>query len=126
MKKSLLNIAISVAIFSASVLSTQTYASEYIPVDNDSSNSKTTETYMLPGMGAGAATGAVMAGPVGLLIGGIIGAVVGSSQEIDGQVDSTPADDVVSSVTHQDLLIEKRNALPIVHCKMLFLHRVIV
>ena len=101
MKKSLLNIAISVAIFSASVLSTQTYASEYIPVDNDSSNSKTTETYMLPGMGAGAATGAVMAGPVGLLIGGIIGAVVGSSQEIDGQVDSTPADDVVSSISHE-------------------------
>lgn len=99
MKKSLLNIAISVAIISASALATQTYAIEYIPVDNDNSNSKTTETYMLPGMGAGAATGAVMAGPVGLLIGGIIGAVVGSSQEIDGQVDSTPVDDVISSIS---------------------------
>ena len=66
MKKSLLNIAVSVAIasaiLSASALSSQVYASEYTPDDNDSSNSKTTETYMLPGMGAGAATGVVIAG----------------------------------------------------------------
>ena len=39
------------------------------------------ETYMLPGMSAGAATGAVIAGPVGLLIGGVIGAVIGVNNE---------------------------------------------
>jgi len=92
MKKSLLNIAVSVAIasvlLSASALSTQVYASEYIPDDNDSSNDKTTETYMLPGMGAGAATGVVIAGPAGLLIGGLIGALVGSSQPVSEQEDS--------------------------------------
>lgn len=97
MKKSLLNIAISVAIFSASVLSTQTYASEYIPVDNDSSNDKTTETYMLPGMGAGAATGVVIAGPAGLLIGGLIGALIGSNQPVNEQADSLTVTEFGSS-----------------------------
>jgi len=91
MKESLLHIAVSAVltgvILSTSVISTQTYASEYIVTDDDSSNSKTTETYMLPGMSAGAVTGAVIAGPVGVLIGGIIGAVAGSSQQVVEQPD---------------------------------------
>ena len=86
MKKSLLNIAVttalSSALFSASVLSTQVYADPLMSADNNNSNDNTTETYMLPGMGAGAAAGAVVAGPVGLLIGGIIGAFVGENQQV--------------------------------------------
>jgi len=85
MKKSILTFAISLAlsstVFSGSVLATETYTSESDSVDNINSNNKTTETYMLPGMAAGAASGAVVAGPVGLLFGGIIGAVVGSNQD---------------------------------------------
>jgi sortase system peptidoglycan-associated protein len=86
MKKSLLNTAISstlsAALLSASVLSTQVYANEVASTNNNNSTENTTETYMLPGMGAGAAAGAVVAGPAGLLIGGIIGAFVGSNQEV--------------------------------------------
>jgi sortase system peptidoglycan-associated protein len=91
MKKSLLHITVSAvltgAILSTSVISSQTYASEYIVTDDDSSNNEATETYMLPGMSAGAVTGAVIAGPVGVLIGGIIGAVAGSSQQVIEQPD---------------------------------------
>jgi len=80
MKKSILNLALSLAISSA-VFSGSTVASETDSINNINSNNKTTETYMLPGMAAGAASGAVVAGPVGLLFGGIIGAVVGSNQD---------------------------------------------
>ncbi len=100
MKKSLLNTAISMALtgalFSASVLSTQVYAEETMSVDNNNSNDNTTETYMLPGMGAGAAAGAVVAGPAGLLIGGIIGAFVGSNQEVETDNQETLIADVTS------------------------------
>ena len=69
MKKSLLNIAVTMAlssaVFSGSVLSTQAYADE--PVLDDNSIDNTSETYMYPGMGVGAASGALIAGPVGLL-----------------------------------------------------------
>ncbi len=99
MKKSLLNTAISMvlsgALFSASVLSTQVYANALTP-DNNNSNENTTETYMLPGMGAGAAAGAMIAGPAGLLIGGIIGAFVGSNQEVTADNQETLAVDVTS------------------------------
>lgn len=65
MKKSLLNIAVTMAltsaVFSGSVLSTQAYAdttTTNTPViaDNNSSIDNTTETYMYPGIGVGAAT----------------------------------------------------------------------
>ena len=99
MKKSLLNTAISMvlsgALFFTSVLSTQVYANALTP-DNNNSNENTTETYMLPGMGAGAAAGAVVAGPAGLLIGGIIGAFVGSNQEVTADNQETLAVDVTS------------------------------
>ena len=105
MKKSLLNIAVSIAIasaaFSASALTTQAYASDFIAADNDSSNSKTTETYMLPGMATGAATGTAIAGPVGLFIGGIIGAVFGASQQISEQTAAMPTDDALSLGSEQ-------------------------
>lgn len=95
MKKSLLNLAISMtfsgAVFSASVLSTQVYASDFTSADNNNSNDETTETYMLPGLGVGAATGGIIAGPVGLLIGGLIGAVVGSNQNMEQSSDEVPA-----------------------------------
>ena len=84
MKKTLLNIAISLSLSSA-VLSTPAYADSQITPDNTNSNEETTETYMLPGMGIGAATGVAIAGPVGLVVGGLIGAFVGSSQEASAE-----------------------------------------
>ena len=104
MKKTLLNIAVSVAITGAvfsAALSTPAYASEFTPVDN-SSNSKTTETYMLPGMSAGAATGAVIAGPVGLLIGGVIGAVIGVNNEVNQTSDVTATDKALTENSIED------------------------
>ena len=87
MKRNLLNIAvlitISSTVLSTLALPTSAYASELTANDNNSSNNKTTETYVLPGMGTGATAGAVVAGPVGLLVGGIIGAMLGSSQKVD-------------------------------------------
>jgi outer membrane protein OmpA-like peptidoglycan-associated protein len=91
MKKSLLNIAITMAmsgiLLSTSVLNAQAYAdtldtTESVPLVNNSNNAATHENYMFPGIGVGAATGAVVAGPAGLLIGGIIGALVGSNQAV--------------------------------------------
>ncbi|MCK4833494.1 MAG: sortase-associated OmpA-like protein PdsO [Gammaproteobacteria bacterium] len=97
MKKSLLNaavtIALSSAVFSGSVLSTQAYAGTMttetaVIADNNNSIDNTTETYMYPGMGVGAASGALVAGPVGLLVGGIIGALVGSNQDVSSEPES--------------------------------------
>ncbi len=97
MKKSLLNIAVSMAlssaVFSGSVLSTQAYADaayadELTSEDNINSIDSTSETYLYPGMGVGAATGTLVAGPVGLVIGGIIGALIGSSQEVTTDTDT--------------------------------------
>ena len=71
--------------------------------DNINSNDSTSETYLYPGMGVGAATGTLIAGPVGLVVGGVIGALIGSNQEVttdtDGDVQgiglasTTPAED---------------------------------
>ena len=93
MKKSLLNIAVTTAftctVFSGSVLSTQAYAGDRNIVDNNSSNDNTTETYLYPGMGVGAATGALIAGPIGLLVGGAIGAIAGANQEVSPESEAT-------------------------------------
>ena len=92
--------ALSTALFSASVLSTQAYANQVRSADNNNSNDNTTENYMLPGMGAGAVAGAVVAGPAGLLIGGIIGAFVGSNQAISDQKTVTDNQEtVIADVT---------------------------
>jgi len=88
MKKSLLNIAVTMSfssiIFSSSLLSTQAFA-EDMALLNNNSNDGATETYLYPGMGVGAASGALVAGPVGLLIGGLIGAIAGSNQDVSKQ-----------------------------------------
>ena len=108
MKKSLLNItvtmALSAAVFSGSVLSTQAYAGQAYtaqPVpdapladntlitEHSSNENDTNETYMQPGIGIGAATGTLIAGPVGLVVGGLIGALVGSSVEANSTEDLT-------------------------------------
>ena len=95
MKKSLSNIAVTMAltstIFSGSVLSTQAYADDLNIAANNNSNDNTTENYMLPGMGAGAAAGAVVAGPVGFVVGGLIGAIVGVNQDVTTEPESIPA-----------------------------------
>lgn len=88
MKKSLLNIAITLAfssaVFSGTVLSTQAFASDMtanLAADNTTSNNTAAESYLYPGMGIGAASGALVAGPVGMLVGGLLGAIAGANQE---------------------------------------------
>ncbi len=92
MKKTLLNIGLSIALsgaaISGSVLPTQAYADEAsdmdtVAIDNNNSTEQTSDNYIYPGMGAGAATGTLIAGPVGFVIGGLIGGIIGSSQETE-------------------------------------------
>jgi len=105
MKKSLLNIAVTMAlssaVFSGSVLSTQAYADE--PVHDDNSIDNTSETYMYPGMGVGAASGALIAGPVGLVIGGVIGALVGSNQEVTMDHGNAAQDGIIAVGAQQEI-----------------------
>jgi len=107
MKKSLLNIAVSIAmsgaLLSGSVVSTQAYADSAGAVSTESAGNDETalKTYMYPGMGVGAATGTVIAGPVGFLLGGFIGAVVGANQEM------TESGIITDSSTLQDTLASK-------------------
>lgn len=109
MKKSLLNIAVTMAltsaIYSGSALSTQAYANEQIAddmniTDNNSSNNNTTENYMYPGMGVGAATGTLVAGPVGFVVGGLIGAIVGANQDASSDNETTNSDLAENTAIH--------------------------
>jgi len=84
MKKTLLNLAITLSI-SGAALSTQAYAKDQLTADNTNSNNETTETYLYSGMSIGAATGTAIAGPAGFVVGGLIGAFVGSNQEISNE-----------------------------------------
>jgi sortase system peptidoglycan-associated protein len=116
MKKSLLNItvtmALSSAVFSGSVLSTQAYADglastnlvadDIATADNNNSNDITSEDYMYPGMGVGAATGTLIAGPIGLVVGGIIGAIVGSSQEVTQDSEETSQHNSAVNASHKN------------------------
>lgn len=115
MEKSLLNIAVTMAltgaVFSGSVLSTQAYADDMNIVDNNSSNDNTTETYMYPGMGVGAATGALIAGPIGLIVGGAIGAIAGANQEVSAEPEETTV--LTENIIEADSPASDRNNLPV-------------
>ena len=121
MKKSLLNIAVTMAltsaVFSGSVLSTQAYAGDMNISDNNSSNDNTTENYMYPGMGVGAATGTLIAGPVGFVVGGLIGAIVGSNQDVSNQDMSsepeTTTTDLAENTVEEDSTITDSDNLPL-------------
>jgi len=104
MKKSLLNIAVSIAmsgtLLSAFLLSNQAYADEAATdtsVSADNGEETSLKTYLYPGMGVGAATGTVVAGPIGFVIGGLIGAFVGAGQEVG---------DTTSPLTESDVIAE--------------------
>ena len=107
MKKTLLNLAVTMAlsstVFSGSVLSSQAYADDLIS-NNDTNNESASENYMYPGIGVGATTGTLIAGPIGLVVGGLIGAFIGSSQERDSDLDNTI--DTSSSLANADIITE--------------------
>lgn len=105
MKKSLINIALTMAfgsaIFSGTIMSAQAYAGD-LSADNTTSNDTATETYLYTGMGAGAASGALVAGPAGMLVGGLIGAIAGASQQVsptDEAITTAPATTTLSAAT---------------------------
>lgn len=100
--------ALSSAVFSGSVLSTQAYADELVPEDvviegNNNSNNSTSKTELYTGMGVGAATGTLIAGPVGLVIGGIVGALVGSNQQQTPVLDEVAQDDIIANTAQPEL-----------------------
>ena len=89
------SIALTSAVFSGSVLSTQAYADDLTP-DYDTNNESTSENYMYPGMGVGAATGTLIAGPIGFLVGGVVGAFVGAAQPAESDTGNIAVIDVNS------------------------------
>jgi sortase system peptidoglycan-associated protein len=112
MKKSLLNmsltLALSAATISASVLPMYAYAND--PGSTDTSNTDTSnieddktssDNYVVPGIGAGALAGTLIAGPVGLVIGGLIGGFVGSSQDDSSDMQSSVANNDELSADEQ-------------------------
>jgi len=113
MKKSLLKLAITMAlsstVFSGSVLSTQAYADDTNLVDNNISNDDTTETYMFPGMGVGAASGTLIAGPAGFVVGGLIGAIVGSNQEVSSEPETTTTNLAENTVEEDSPITDSDN-----------------
>ncbi|MDT8282656.1 MAG: sortase-associated OmpA-like protein PdsO [Gammaproteobacteria bacterium] len=113
MKKTLLNMALSIAL-SGSVLSTQAYADKQSDMDavtNDNNNSinQSADNYMYPGMGAGAATGTLIAGPVGFIIGGLIGGLVGSSQETESPVSQSTL--AIEDEPSSDIQLSQKDAV---------------
>jgi sortase system peptidoglycan-associated protein len=121
MKKSLLNISLTVALsstaLSSAIWSTQAYSAqtgsseagetETFNIFDHNNNAEPTENYMYHGMGAGAATGALLAGPVGLVVGGLVGAFAGSSQavtEIDPSEDTSIYSSGHAIETDQEIL----------------------
>lgn len=122
MKKSLLNIAITLAfssaVFSGSVLSTQAFAGELtadqatnLAADNTTSNNTAAESYLYPGMGIGAASGALVAGPVGMLVGGLIGAITGANQETTATPEVIAEIPTENSFTPGQLQAEQRKSM---------------
>lgn len=113
MKKSLLKLAITMAlsstVFSGSVLSTQAYADDTNLVDNNISNDDTTETYIFPGMGVGAASGTLIAGPAGFVVGGLIGAIVGSNQEVSSEPETTTTNLAENTVEEDSPITDSDN-----------------
>jgi sortase system peptidoglycan-associated protein len=137
------SMALSSAVFSGSVLSTQAYANqayanqsyanpaptnqvdvtpapadETVPedvalTDNINSNNNTSETYLYPGMGVGAATGTIVAGPVGFVVGGVIGALIGSNQDVtaDDEELASAEDDHSSTLATISLQEEQENKI---------------
>ena len=108
--------ALTSAVFSGSVLSTHAYADvayadEPATADNINSNDNTSETYMYPGMGVGAAAGTIIAGPVGLVVGGIIGALVGSNQEVSSDTASDTQEHSLASTTQDEVIVSDDIAL---------------
>lgn len=110
MKRSMLNTAISLAITTNLLISPALSVNAYADTpdssvikhhishnknldDSNNFNSRVTsaDSYMFPGLGAGAATGTVIAGPVGLIVGSVIGAFIGSA------VDKEPGDKTVTN-----------------------------
>jgi sortase system peptidoglycan-associated protein len=120
MKKPLLKLAITMAlssaVFSGSVLSTHAYADDTNLADNNISNDDTTETYMYPGMGVGAASGTLIAGPAGFVVGGLIGAIVGSNQEVSSEPETTTTDlaeNTIKEAVEEDSPISNHGGLPL-------------
>ncbi len=86
MKKTILSIALTTALSAAAgsttIISTNALADTMNASANNNNIPEAEETYLLPGMGIGAAAGTAVAGPVGFIVGGIVGAFMGSSQAI--------------------------------------------
>lgn len=143
MKKSLLNTAVSIAmsgaLLSVSVFASQAYAdgvssteptassldsftTDSVNADlassnatgsNTTSNDASSQTYLYPGMGVGAATGTVIAGPLGFLVGGLIGAVVGGNQEMTATASPLAEAENISNIpTPRDIVTGSDDTLP--------------
>lgn len=88
MKRALINIAI----MSNLLITTQTYAED--ATNTDHTSDAATDSYLYYGIGAGAAAGTLIAGPVGLVIGAGVGALLADNQTIDSTSDKTIDDTI--------------------------------
>jgi sortase system peptidoglycan-associated protein len=100
MKKTLIHLAIAASMITGTV-------SAQAATDTLSAGESRDNTSQYVGLGVGAATGAIVAGPVGLVIGGIVGTIAGRNSEQAHEAEAA----ISADATSDDIAMEAAAAI---------------